>query len=273
VFKVYIDDSGTDPNQQVAIATALIVPAAQIVALDKEWATLRRKWNFTSFHMSECVARNPKFEFANWDDAKRKRVISRVRQIGKKFGVNTFSLAVKKSDYDELVVGHLEYADKYHYTWAMRAMLGLLDKWAQMSNMTSPLEYIYDWIDPKAQKQQKAEIDALMGQSEEMASEEGNAGQYLNYSFRRRQDVPALQCTDAIAWTCYQFALLAHEKQPLTPIAQENWDDYARHPKREWLNAAGMKREHLKDWVEKENADGRSRERFKLWNIAHPPKQ
>lgn len=268
MFTVYIDDSGTDPNQQVAIATALIIPTAQIAALDREWTTLLRKENFTEFHMSECVARNPKSEFANWDELKSGRVISRVRQIGKKFGVDAISLAVKKSDYDEVVIRHLEYADRYHYTWAIRNMIALLDKWARFSNVPR-LDYIYDWMDPRAQREAKVEIDTVMAQAEYMASAEGKAGQYVNYKFCRRQEVPALQCTDAIAWTCYQFALFAHEKQPLTPIAQENWDDYARHPKRDWLYAVGMKREHLKDWVKKEIADGRSLERIKAWKLAH----
>jgi hypothetical protein len=34
VFTVYLDDSGIDPNQKIANATALIIPTAQIVKLD-----------------------------------------------------------------------------------------------------------------------------------------------------------------------------------------------------------------------------------------------
>jgi hypothetical protein len=39
VFTVYIDDSGTAPDQQVAIASGLIIPAIKAEALDKEWTT------------------------------------------------------------------------------------------------------------------------------------------------------------------------------------------------------------------------------------------
>src|SRR5271155_4361077 len=37
MFRAYIDDSGTDPEQQVAIASMLIMPATRIPALDREW--------------------------------------------------------------------------------------------------------------------------------------------------------------------------------------------------------------------------------------------
>jgi len=60
MFMVYIDDSGTDPQQHVAIATALIIPATRITALDGEWKRLTEKEGFTDFHMSVCVARNEK---------------------------------------------------------------------------------------------------------------------------------------------------------------------------------------------------------------------
>ena len=41
MFTVYIDDSGSDPNQPVANATALIVPGRRILALQREWDALK----------------------------------------------------------------------------------------------------------------------------------------------------------------------------------------------------------------------------------------
>ena len=266
MFMVFIDDSGTDPNQQVAIASVLIVPAARIAALDREWKTLTEKEDFTSFHMSECAARNEKSEFAAWDATKQERVISRVRQFGKKFGLKGISLAVKKLDYDEVVSGTLEYADRYHYTWAIRSMIDLIDKWGLHANVSVPFEYTYDWMDPKTQREAKAEIDTVMAQAEEEACVAGMAGRYTNYSFRRRQDIPALQCTDALAWTCYRFALFAHLKTPLTEIAKDSFDDYNKHQSGTWLYAAGVTRVNLKRWVEAEIKDGTSLERFKAWD-------
>jgi hypothetical protein len=137
MFRVFIDDSGTDPNQQIAIATAFVVPAKRIVALDMEFDRLKQQEGFTDFHMSLCVARNQHSEFADWTDEKQQRVISRVRQIGKKFGAQAMSLAVTKDDYDQLVPSWLrELAGKFHYTWAIRHMLDLLDQWSLDHNVT-----------------------------------------------------------------------------------------------------------------------------------------
>jgi Protein of unknown function (DUF3800) len=265
MFRVHIDDSGTDPSQQVAIATALIMPAARIAALDREWKTLTENEGFSDFHMSVCVARNEKSQFAGWSEDKQQRVIRRVRHIGKKFGLKGLSLACNKADYDELVLPRLPFADRYHYTWAIRALIDLIDKWGDYSKVTTPFEYIYDWMDPKTQREAKGEIDTVMAQAEEEASEAGLAGRYTNYTFRRRQDIPGLQCTDALAWTCYRFALLAHLKTPLNQIAQESWDDYYEHLSQTWLYAATVKREHLNTWVEAEVKDGRSEVRFRAW--------
>src|SRR5271163_1372267 len=60
MFALFVDDSGTDPSQHVAIATALVIPAIQIVRLEDEWEKFRKKESFKCFHTSELVTRNPK---------------------------------------------------------------------------------------------------------------------------------------------------------------------------------------------------------------------
>jgi hypothetical protein len=76
MFTAYIDDSGSDPRAAVANATALIIPAKRIVALEREWNTLKTKWGFSCFHMAEFAARNGDDEpqFAKWNDYQHKRV-------------------------------------------------------------------------------------------------------------------------------------------------------------------------------------------------------
>ena len=88
-FTAYIDDAGTAPNQQVAIGTALIIPAARIIALENEWDALKRKECFKDFHMSEFSSPTPPSdsEFRGWNSDKHDRVYWRVRQITKKYGV------------------------------------------------------------------------------------------------------------------------------------------------------------------------------------------
>src|ERR1700728_3249206 len=50
MFTVYIDDSGTDPNQLVAVAAALIIPTKQIPSLESNWKAFGEKHKFSNFH-------------------------------------------------------------------------------------------------------------------------------------------------------------------------------------------------------------------------------
>jgi hypothetical protein len=43
MFTAYIDDSGTAPEQTVATATALIIPARNIIRFESEWKTFIEK--------------------------------------------------------------------------------------------------------------------------------------------------------------------------------------------------------------------------------------
>ncbi|HEY6338286.1 MAG TPA: DUF3800 domain-containing protein [Candidatus Sulfotelmatobacter sp.] len=272
MFTVYIDDSGTDPNQKAAVATAAILPAARLVAFDREWRNLCEKEGFPDFHMSACVWHNEKSAFANWDETKMKKVIQRVRQIGRKYFLNIASLTVFKADYDELVVGELrELTGKYPFTWAIRNMIGLLDKWLVFHKVAEPFEYIFDWMDPQTQKEERYEVETVMAQAEHVAVQAGKEGKYKNYTFKDRKQIPALQCTDAIAWTCYQHSLLSHASIPLTPMAQTCWDDYYTHRNKTWLYAATMTKEQLAGWVEREKQEGQPDfERFRAWLEQHP---
>jgi hypothetical protein len=273
MFSVYIDDSGTDPNQKVAIATGMIIPAPRIAALDREWDKFKQKEQFECFHTSPCLAGNQKEGFGAWDQEKKTRVLRRVRRIAKKYAAKAFSLAINKSDYEEVMPREfVELGGQYHYTWAIRNLLMILDAWAIQSSVTTSFEYIYHWMDPKAQKIPRQEIETVMAQAED-AARRSNAGRtYVNYSFRRDEEIPALQCVDAVGWAAYQSALKVFVAAPVSELAIESFSDFHRADGSGWLVALTISKEHLRDWVERERADGRGLERLKAWMRAHPSK-
>jgi hypothetical protein len=207
MFTVYVDDSGTSPSQKVAVATALIIPAKQIAAMEREWAKLRATEHFSCFHMSEFVARNPKTDFASWDDVKQQRVFDRVRQITRKYGIQGFSFSVNKQDYDEIVVGDWRAVfGRHHYTWALRHALSFADEWRSKLN-TPPLEYVFDWMG-KPTDPRRREVEAMMELAESLALEDGKKeGEFANYSFRHLKDNAGLQSVDMIGWISYQIGL------------------------------------------------------------------
>ena len=271
MFTAYIDDSGTSTTQPVAIASAIIIPSKRISALESVWVKLAEKHGFTDFHTAVCVARNPKSEFANWDEKKVKAVIARIRQISKKFGVKAFSVAVNKADYDHVIPVEIKaVGGAQHYTWAVRHLIRLLDLWGADTGMSIPYEYIFDWIDPKSGKVEKSEIETVLAQEDTI-----HPGRYEgHYAFKKRRDFAGLQCADLLAWSCYQFALNKFKGVPLSPIADESFTDFERpFPlDKEWLTALTVTRPNLEDWIKKESANPISQTRRAEWLAAHPKK-
>jgi hypothetical protein len=187
MFTAYVDDSGTDPHQPVAIASALIVPASRIIALEKEWNKLKTREKVTDWHTAEVVAKNPHSEFANWDDDAVARVFGRVRQITKKYGVKSVAFSVYKKDYDEAIPADLrKYSGEFHYTWAVQHLLDRLFQWRMASGSTLPLAYVFDWMESKDER--RREIEDALDQAERIAAEVGCAGEFTNSSSQSTSD-------------------------------------------------------------------------------------
>jgi Protein of unknown function (DUF3800) len=259
---LYIDDSGTDPKQHVAIATVLIIPASQIIRLEREWNTLREKEHFRCFHTSECMAKNAKSEFANWDDDKIERVFRRVRQISKKYGARAVSIAVNKKDYDELVPPEFRnYIGKYHYTWAVRQLLSFIEPHFPPKPAR---EFIFQWLERKDKA--RKEIEDVMDQAQWLACKEGLPRDYADPQFRKSDDIPGLQCVDAIGWICYQYSLLLFRKTPLKKYIDESWHHFGAHLSEEgWLMAFTILRDKLQKLIENALANEKAMAIFKEW--------
>ncbi len=261
MFTAFIDDSGTAPDQLVAIAAALIVPTKRIVALGQEWETFREKEGFSDFHTSECVARNRRSEFADWHAEKVRRVIARTRIISRKYGARAFSFAVNKQDYDEIVPPDIKaVGGGYHYTWAIHHLIAFIDKWARDTQMIYPMEYVFDWMNG-SQKRNKQEIETVL-----LRAEHFNPGRYGNYSFKQRRLNPGLQCVDMLAWTYFQLARFKFHQVPLPSIADEQIAELERDRyKGEWMTGITITKENLTDWVSKEACNEESIALRKKW--------
>jgi Protein of unknown function (DUF3800) len=264
MFTAYVDDSGTDPRQPVAVASALIIPASRILALEREWDRLKAKEEFSEWHTSEFVAKNAHSDFANWDDEKGVRVFGRVRQIAKKYGVKALAFSIYKKDYDEAIPADLKkYSGEFHYTWAVQHLLDALFQWRKYSGCASPLTFVFDWMESKDER--RREIEDALDQAEQIATEVGCAGEYTNISFGRRRDIPGLQCADALAWTSYQTAQLAFCQKPLRGYASVARKDFGNHPTPHWREAFTIKRSELERWVGDPSAVAHTKKWFSEW--------
>ena len=263
VFTAYIDDSGTDPAQAVAIATALIVPAKQIIALEKEWDALKKKWGFGCFHMAEFSAKNPKYEskFGSWNSDEHAQVFTKVRQIAKKYGVMTISFAVYKKDYDEVVPDELKkYAGRFHYSWAVRMFIARIHKWREQHSPTA------FGVCVRLDREERSAQDGNRRC-------DGTGGIFKRWNRRISRithlgddcQVPGLQCSDMLAWISYQSALMVYVQKKLYPDARIGWEDLYRHGDGEWRYTLAITRGKLRRWAEDEQNQKSAFASFQRW--------
>ena len=272
-FTVYLDDSGTAPEHRIAIASALILPAKKIVALETEWNRFTKANGFSDFHAAACAAPKTKEEqYKGWDDAKRRHVFTRVRQLCKKFGIKAYGWAVYKKTYDEIVPASFRQYGGGHYTWAIRHVVNRIEEWRLARKIKEPFQYIFDW--EEIGSHDREEIDDIMGQFSDYL------GKTVCHDFQYRKLLPALQCADLIAWLSFQLALDNFLQKPVNTIASECLKDFENYypsgrvpPSKKWFAVATVQRRQLQVWIEKEMRDGTSIQRFKDWYRRHPHRE
>lgn len=251
MFTTYIDDSGSAPEHKMAIASGIILAACRLEQFESEWNTFLVKEGIAEFHASECLARNPRSEFANWDDERVTRVFARVRQITFKYFVKAFSIGIHKQDYNEVVTPEMKLAvGESHYVWAVSSVLGLAHDWAISRN--APMEYVFD----TAEKKVKREVDDVLA-----FVDVAFPGHFIgHYAFRNRREVPALQAVDLLAWTCFQGFNASRFGRIPHPIADASIHGYLSTKGPEWRVIQSLNREGLEKWVNDNKNNPRTQE-------------
>jgi Protein of unknown function (DUF3800) len=240
MFTVYFDDSGTAPEHRIAVASALVIPAAQIIPLEREWNTFTQKEVFSKFHAAPMAASNRNEGYGDWDMAKQSRVFERVRQISKKYSIGpagAVSFSINKEQYEEHVPASLRPTlGVYHYTFAIQEVLKTMAVWTK----TRPVTYVFEAMrrtDPR-----RVEL--------ERALERYNIE---NFSFGNSKDIPGLQCADQIAWASFQWAYYEYFNRTPHLLAELAIHDYGAHlEKQGWLHAYTIRKPELLKFVEEE---------------------
>ena len=252
---LYVDDSGTDPNQPVAIVAGWIAPSTQWKKFIREWEKYKREEKTHCFHTSEAVARNPKSEFANWSDAKLQRVMKKLRYLAYDRATQGFALSVHKQDYDDLVTDDLRgVMGKYHYTYAVRNIIGAIEVWREKNDVCEPIEYIFDRM---TKGPSKKEIESVFAQAESESDSLHRYGIYKGcHSFRDKCEITPLQAADIFAWSAYQRILKHATGKETSQIAKETFNYFNRRGKGK-VRVMFQTRESLADTI----ADAQSKKR------------
>jgi hypothetical protein len=198
-FEVYFDDSGTDGGTPVAVAACYVAAKEQWDEFTRNWNEVSEKEGFDCFHMADFVAKPESGHkpFCDWDVEKKTRVYNKLASI-----INTrvrkgFALAVPKNAFDMYVFP--EFKEQYaadHYTWAVKAALGVLERWRRQYGITVPMQYVFD-RGSRGERQIKSVWD-------ESVLHEGAEYKYgivpSGVMFQDKTIFKPLQAADILAW-------------------------------------------------------------------------
>jgi hypothetical protein len=200
-FEVYFDDSGTDGNTPVAVAACYVATKEQWVEFVRNWNEVQVKEGFDCFHMAHFVAKPDAGHapFCDWDKTKKSRVYSKLASIINTRVRKAFAIAVPKSAFDKHVFP--EFKDQYaadHYTWAVKATLGLLEKWRKDYNVLAPMQYVFDRGSLGEPQIRKVWDESLLYRDVEVERRYGIVP--AGVMFQDKSIFKPLQAADILAW-------------------------------------------------------------------------
>jgi len=161
----YFDDSGTHLQSPSAIVAGWIAPSQQWKKFNRQWEDLKAAEGFEVFHMTDVMssARG----FVGWNESKTGRVLTKARAIIDSRAMKGFAVCVAKKDYDDLATKEFrEKFGKHHYTFAVRSVIGLIERWREQENIRERTEYVFDRMAKGTGA--KGEIDKVFGRCREV---------------------------------------------------------------------------------------------------------
>lgn len=204
MLAVYIDDSGTHPDSDIAVAAGFASEIGYWSAFESEWKAALSVAGILNegFHSSEFEAQQ-KPTFSGWSNAKRDTLREALVKAITDHALVGVAAAVKKSDYDALVQGKLrEKLGDHHYTFAVQACLYQLQGWMRYANYHEPMQYVFDRM---SNLKSKNEINLVFDDLYRHGIHNRFGIEPGGYSFESRKAFIPLQAADIIAWESFTY--------------------------------------------------------------------
>jgi hypothetical protein len=138
-----------------------------------------------------------------WNDRFKNTVVKRLLDIICQRTLNGFAMSVTRQDYDELVQGDLWLqVGAHHYPYAVRCVIGFIEKWRVERGITEPTEYIFDRM---TNGESKKEIQLAFEHAEDAPDALHRYGIYKGcLSFRDKSEISPLRAADMTAWCVFR---------------------------------------------------------------------
>jgi hypothetical protein len=138
----YFDDSGTGPDQDVAVVAGYVGSVAQWDRFDFAWRRLLKEFGIKTMHRSdlECF----QGEFLGWSPDKRTALVKKAQKIIKKRAYVPIGSAIIKADFEEIVPKRMKEHVGGHFGWCVTETLVLANRWAQDKKHKDPINWVFE---------------------------------------------------------------------------------------------------------------------------------
>ena len=222
---VYVDDSGTEPNQKIAAASFCVATVDQWQQFLKAWnkIAVREGFELKNFHMTEFAACRPthicpqcqhghtsarEHPWQRWSDQKRESVLRRMAKAVVKYVEFGVGHAYTKADYDEHVrnsparhVYNAPIGDEY-LTFAIQRCGGSFAEWRAINGRRDRLKFVFDSSSKKEKKEIAKVFFAAANDGERIVN---GVERWFNpeegVSYESRKTTHQLLSPDMLAWT------------------------------------------------------------------------
>jgi hypothetical protein len=192
-FTGYFDDSGTHAESETAVCAGYVSTVKQWREFERNWKEADKREPFMPFHTTDCLAGRKQFH--GWTEERKRGLMRKLTGIINARVRQGIISAVVKKDYDEIVPEWLKArVGKNHYTFCVASCLGLIKLWRGNFNITSPIEYVFDWMGKG-----KGEIMAAFDSIIKFRNEDDIGAYKGGLSFQSKDTVGQLQAADMIA--------------------------------------------------------------------------
>jgi hypothetical protein len=200
MLTAYFDDSGTSPNEDVAVVAGYIGSKAQWDRFKVAWQLVLDEFGVNVMHRADLE--NFEGEFKGWSPTRRTWFVKKSQKIIKK-PAHTYvpiGSAVIKADFDEIIPKRLKEHVGGHYGWCVTEALVLANHWAQKAKHKEPIEWVFE-----AGTKGSVKVNEMFNRLYAIPDARDRL-RIHGWSFRGKCILP-LQAADVAAYEVYKFVL------------------------------------------------------------------
>ena len=189
----FFDESGSHADSEVLCVAGYAFEKREARLLAREWATVLRQYKLPYFHMVDCAHGNGKF--AHLTKPQRIKVATSLIGIVKRRAAHGFSVSVDLAAYREVMPSWGP--TRSPYAFCARCVIDEIGRWFFKTGFRGKSVYFFE-----AGHESRSEAEKVVGTvlTNPLSKLRNIHYGYVAHSFILKQESPAVQAADLLAW-------------------------------------------------------------------------